>query len=183
TWGSFDVWGNTVRGKAVTLLKAHQASLQTHMPGWPTSKIESSRGMIGGHYRKLEDVVIHTLDTEFDYLTAWAVHTGITQSHNAENYSSQIIITPGPSVALGEFDGISIELVPWIFQSQARENLTLQERCELRLHSKQGLPLPQFEELISSFRTLLTFAAGEAAHPGRMTGKTSDKTAEIEGIP
>lgn len=180
-WSGFDVWGNTVRGKAITLLRAHQSNLQTHSAGWPTSTIESSRGIVGGHYRGGEDVLLHTLDSEFDFLAAWAGQSGVTQTHNSESHSSQITITPGESVPLGGSEGISIELVPSILQRHSRQSLTLEENCELRLRSGQDRPFPQFERLISSFRTLLTFAAGEAAHPGRMIGKTGEKTAEIQG--
>lgn len=182
-WSGFDVWGNTVRGKAITLLRAHQSNLQTHSAGWPTSTVESSRGIVGGHYRHAEDVLIHTLDSEFDFLAAWAGQSGVTQTHNNESHSSQITISPGESVPLGESEGIGIELVPSIFQRHSRQSLTLQENCELRLRSGLDRPFPDFERLISSFRTLLTFAAGEAAHPGRMIGKTREKTAEIQGHP
>src|SRR5204863_4671651 len=80
-WRAFHVWGKTVRGKPVTLFNAHQSNLQTHMPGSPTSTVEAAQGIIGGHYRSQKDVMIHTLEAEFDYLTEWAGQSGISQSY------------------------------------------------------------------------------------------------------
>src|SRR5437870_5645114 len=183
SWGNFNVWGITVRGKPVSLIKAYQSSLQTHMPGSPTSRIEASRGIIGGHYQSIEDVAVHTLNVEFDYLTAWAGQTGISQVHDNQNKSSQIVVAPPSSIALGDFNGIQIELVPWVNHSFSREKVTLQDRCGLRLKSEHARSFLDFEPLISSFRTLLTFAVGEPAHTGRVVGHTEDKITEIQGSP
>src|SRR5437867_3453711 len=113
-WGLFDVWGQTVRGKPVTLLGAHQTSLQTHMPGYATSKIEASRGIVGGHYRNIDEVFVHTVDLQFDYLTAWAGQSGITEQRAANN-TWEITVAPGNSVPLGQSEGITTELVPYVF--------------------------------------------------------------------
>ncbi len=181
-WGLFDVWGETVRGKAVTLFGAHQSNVQTHMPGYPTSKVEASRGIIGGHYRSVNDVLVHTLDLQFDYLTAWAGQSGLSQ-RALENHKLEIIVAPGNSIPLGQSKGITIELVPYVFHNRSRTDLKLEERCELRLHAEKPRSLTDFEALISAIRILLTFAAGQAAHPQLTKGRTGEKTAEIQGTP
>jgi len=182
-WGGFHVWGTTVRGKDVTLFDAHQSTLQTHLPGSPTSTVEAARGIIGGHYLSQRDVTIHTLDVEFDYLTAWAGQRAINESYGPADYSSQITVTPPASVGLGTYDGITAELVPWVIHNRSRHELTLQERCDLRLHSDRPRPFAEFESILSSFRILLTFATSEAAQIKRLVGQTEDKVTEVGGKP
>jgi hypothetical protein len=181
-WGLFDVWGQTVRGKPVTLLGAHQTSLQTHMPGYATSKIEASRGIVGGHYPNIDEVLVHTVDLQFDYLTAWAGQSGITE-RSAANNTWEVTIAPGNSVPLGQSEEITTELVPYVFHNRSRTELRLEERCELRLHADSPRSFPHFDALISAVRILLTFAAGQAAHPRQTKAQTPDKTAEINGKP
>src|SRR6266581_2206331 len=60
----FDVWGLTVKGKPITLFRAYQANTTTHLPGYPTSRVEAVQGIIGGHYRQREDVLVHTVDIQ-----------------------------------------------------------------------------------------------------------------------
>jgi hypothetical protein len=182
-WQGFHVWGTTVSGKAITLFNAHQSTLQTHFPGSPTSTVEAARGIIGGHYRSQKDVAIHTLDAEFDYLTAWAGQTSISESYDPQNYSSHITVTPPASVSLGTHNEITVELVPLVIHNRSRHELTLQERCDLRLRSDRPRSFAEFESILSSFRILLTFASSEAARINRLVGRTEDKVAEVQGQP
>ena len=127
--------------------------------------------------------IFRSVDAEFDYLTAWAGQTSISESYDPQDYSSQITVTPPASVGLGTHNEITIEVVPWVIHNRSRHELTLRERCDLRLRSDRPRSFAEFESILSSFRILLTFASSEAARINRLVGKTEDKVADVQGQP
>src|SRR5206468_10297358 len=124
----------------------------------------------------------HTLDLQFDYLTAWSGQLGISE-RSPENKTWEITVAPGNSIPLGQSVGIAAEIVPYVSRTRSRTELRLEERCELRLRTESPPSFLDFEALISAVRILLTFAAGQAAHPRQMKAKTPIKTAELKGKP
>ena len=180
---SLCVWGTTVRNKEVSLLNAHITSIRTHIPGTPVTKVSAYEGVIGGFYRSLEDVVIHTVDVEFDYLAAWTAESGITEKHNPERRGSVISVEPALPIHLGNANGIDITIEPYVSQTHSRNGIVLRDSAQLRLRSPDSRPYQDFQLLIGSFTRLLTLAVGEPAPPTRTVGSTSEKAHEVEGKP
>jgi hypothetical protein len=180
---SFVVWGETVRSVPITLFHAFETNIHTHRPGLPTSKIETYQGVVGGHYRNLDDVRIHTLEIDFDYLTAWAGQTGLIQTFDEKTKNSQITIEPPPKINLGKADDVQVDIVPVISQSHSSGEIVLREHSEFQLRTDSPKPYSHFESVAAKLRTFLTFAAGESAYPIRVKGLTDTKDTEIDGNP
>lgn len=149
----FDVWGLTVGGKPITLFRAYQTNTGIHLPGYPTSRIEASQAVIGGHYRKQEDVLVHTIEIQFQYLSGWSQTSGITVQHQADN-SSNISLKAEERIVLADENGIKVSVIPSMNMSHHRDGVEIKEWCELRLESGAGTPRPitEFDPIIHRFR-------------------------------
>jgi glutamyl/glutaminyl-tRNA synthetase len=178
---NFTVWGNTVRGKQISLIKAHLASVRTHAPGIPTSKVSTYEGVVGGFYQSLSEVAVHTVKVEFDYLAAWSARTGIAEQYNPDTRASSIVVQAPEPVSLGHTQGIEIVITPFVFQTHSREGITLRDAAQLELKSEGARPYTDFENVIRSFTRFLTLAVGEPASPSRIIGETNEKAHEIDG--
>ena len=180
----FDVWGLTVGGKPITLFRAYQTNTGIHLPGYPTSRIEASQAVIGGHYRKPEDVFVHTIEIQFQYLSGWSQTSGITVQHQADN-SSNISLKAEEPIVLADKNGIKVSAIPSMNMNHHRDGLEIKEWCELRLESGAGTPRPitEFDPIIHAFQRFLSLAVGESASPAEISAKTPDEAARIGDKP
>lgn len=177
------LWGATVRNKEITLLNALHSSFTTHVPGVPTSTVEALRGVVGGHYRDESEILVHTVNLDFAYLTEWSQIQSIRQTYDGNTRTWTLTMKPAERVQLGNARGIEIVVVPFTNHHDTGHSTTLKEYCQLRLISKEARPFFEFEPIIASFSQFLSLAVGEPAKCTKVTAKTPVQLMEIDGRP
>src|SRR5439155_8135906 len=142
-------------------------SFRTHLPGSPSTKISAYEGVVGGFYRSFEEIAVHTVNVEFDYLATWMAESGIDQKYDADTTKTLISVQPPAPINLGIANGIEVAIAPFVFQSHSRDGIVLRDEAQLVLRESGERSYSDFENLIYGFQSLLTLAVGEPAPPTR----------------
>ena len=73
------ILGFTVDGKKVTLLNCYESTRQTHIPGFPESKINAAYLFIGEHFEASEDVIFDYCILEYVDFNHWVNINGFSK--------------------------------------------------------------------------------------------------------
>jgi len=179
----FDIWGLTASGRPISLFDAFQVKTTLFTAGLGHCQVKAVCGVVGGHYRRQDAILVDSVDVDFENLTTWSGLSGVVQKLNTDDHSMDIHVRARDKVLLADQYGIRVSIEHFVHTSHPVGGLAIRERCVLQLEADTARPFSSYEKIVQSFQSFLSLAVGEPSYPTKIVAKFRESTSQKENQP
>lgn len=154
------IYGETIDGKAITLVESFQTSANMHMPGGVEASFSARYAIVGAWFESSEELRFSCLTFRLSDLDAWIGVSGFRVDRLASTGFSLSYEVPD-SLEIGDAPAVRIHAD---FRASGGPRfarplieVALHQRVRLRLATERPTPLPDLIELVRQTRNFFSF--------------------------
>jgi hypothetical protein len=175
--------GITLKTKPVSLFNAMYVGGEVNLPGGASSRFRSCSGVVGGHFRSLEEIFFKKVLINFKGLVGWTCITGTQIKPDEKPQGFAVNYSLPASVSLGQYGSFSLRLEFTGHLQPGFHDFAFTEDCLLVIEADQMRPYVEFEEHILTFQRFLSLAIQRPAYATQIIGRQDKPRDNIQGTP
>ena len=167
----FTLNGLTFNATRISLFDCIIPTATMHLPGAGSCRVSSVSGVVGGHYRTLEEILFKEVHVRYMGLREWVWTSGIAVKPEDPPGRLSVSYQVPNSIPLGDFASFSARIE---FTGNVRPDfntLQITEDCSLVLEAQQMQPYLVFLKYITAFQRFLCLAVQQRVYPVEIIGR------------
>ncbi|MBI5386170.1 MAG: hypothetical protein HZA90_15980 [Verrucomicrobia bacterium] len=179
----FTLHGLTFKTKPVSLFECLIRGSEMNLPGGSSCKITSASGIVGGHFRSLNEVAFKEMQVQFKGLGEWVWTSGLTFTPGEDRRSFTASYCVPETIPLGRFGPLSLRIE---FSGNVQpdyHSLQVTEDCVLIIEADTMQPYATFEEIANTFQRFLCLALQGPVYALNLTGRIDQPKKVVQNTP